>query len=77
MAGNRASPDRLLLRVSEAAEMCGISRAHFYALLQRGEIPSVAIGRSRRVPVAWLTAWVERQTADWEAARGGGRGEQS
>jgi excisionase family DNA binding protein len=39
----------LLLRVSEAAELLGISRSTFYQLIARGEVPVVRIGRTVRV----------------------------
>ena len=68
MNSTRESPERLLYTVAEAAAMCGISRSHFYGLLQRGEVPSVAIGRSRRIPVGWLTAWIAGQVEEWEKA---------
>jgi excisionase family DNA binding protein len=60
-------PLRLLLRPEEAAHAIGVSRARFYQLLATGEVKSIKVGRSRRVPVAELTRWVsdevERQTA--------------
>ncbi|TAK14578.1 MAG: DNA-binding protein [Anaerolineae bacterium] len=38
-----------LLKPRQVAERLSISRAHAYLLLQRGEIPSVTIGKARRV----------------------------
>jgi excisionase family DNA binding protein len=55
--------DRLLLRVEEAAEMCGISRAKAYELVVSGQWPSVQIGRSRRVPLEKLKACLAAQVA--------------
>ena len=40
---------RLLLRVEDAGEELGISRAQIYKLLQSGALPSIAIGKSRRI----------------------------
>ena len=37
-----------------------MSRAKTYELVMGGDLPSVKIGRSRRVPVAALEAWVGR-----------------
>lgn len=56
--------DRLLLRPSEAAEAIGIGRSKVYELLASGELPSVRIGCSVRVPVDALRAWIDRQLAE-------------
>lgn len=53
--------DRLLLRPSEAATALGIGRSKTYALIASGEIPSLRIGSSVRVPLVALRAWVEQQ----------------
>jgi excisionase family DNA binding protein len=53
--------DRLLLRPVEAAEAIGIGRSKLYALLASGELPSVRIGGSVRVPVDALRAWIAKQ----------------
>lgn len=71
MNRNASSPDRLLLRVQEAAEMCGVSRSHFYGLLQRGEVPSVHLGRSCRIPRLWIESYIAGEVAKWQAAVGG------
>ena len=44
-----AQANRGLLRVEEAAEWLGLSRTKAYELVYRGALPSVTIGRSRRV----------------------------
>jgi excisionase family DNA binding protein len=49
----------ILVRVERAAEMLGISRSQVYVLLARREIESVAIGRSRRIPVQSLHQYVD------------------
>jgi excisionase family DNA binding protein len=43
-------PDRLAYRFPEAAAALGVSRAHLYNLAQRGELRTVKIGSSRRIP---------------------------
>jgi excisionase family DNA binding protein len=53
--------DRLLLRPIEAAEQLGIGRSKIYELLASGEIPSIRVGASVRVPVDALRAWIARQ----------------
>jgi excisionase family DNA binding protein len=50
--------DRLLLRPAEAAEAIGVSRSRVYELLASGELPSIRVGRTVRVPVAALHAWI-------------------
>jgi excisionase family DNA binding protein len=52
--------NRGLLRVEEAAKWLGLSRTKAYELVYRGTLPSVTIGRSRRVPMAALVAFVDR-----------------
>lgn len=37
------------LTVEQAAEVLGISRAHLYALVQRGQFPVVKFGRLTRI----------------------------
>ena len=48
----------LLLTVKEAAEELRVSRSAIYQLVAGGQIPSIRIGRSRRIPRAALVAWV-------------------
>jgi excisionase family DNA binding protein len=56
--GLSAVGSRLLLRVDEAARLCDVSRSYMYELIARGEIPSVTLGRSRRVPLESLRQWI-------------------
>jgi excisionase family DNA binding protein len=50
--------DRLLLKPAEAAEAIGVSRSRIYELLAAGDLPSVRLGKSIRVPVGALQAWI-------------------
>ncbi len=52
------SDEVMLLKVEEAAQRLALSRSVVYDLLRRGAIRSVLIGRSRRVPVTALQAFV-------------------
>ena len=54
--------DKLLLTAPEAARALGISRSKLYELLRDGEIRSVRIGRSRRVPWEALGTYVASLT---------------
>lgn len=56
-------PTKLLLTPQEAADALSINRSTLYQLLMRGEIPSITIGRARRIPLKWLEAWIEQQLA--------------
>jgi excisionase family DNA binding protein len=42
--------DKLLLTPVEAAALLGVGRSKVYELLKSGQLSSVRIGRSRRVP---------------------------
>ena len=61
--------EKLLLRPVEAAEAIGIGRSKVYELLASGELPSVRIGGSVRVPLDALRAWIEAQTREPMAER--------
>ena len=54
--------EKLLLRVSEAAELASVGRTTAYELIASGEWPVVRVGSAVRVPLAGLRAWVEAQT---------------
>jgi len=64
--------ERLLLRVPEAAELTGLGKSKTYELVASGEWPSVTIGRSIRVPLAGLRAWVEEQERRCDRGRAPG-----
>ena len=50
--------DRLVLTITEAAEVLGISRAFAYELCARGELPVIRLGRRRLVPKKALLALI-------------------
>jgi len=56
--------DALLLTPDEAFKLIGVGRSFGDELLARGEIPSIKIGRLRRIPREALQAWVEAQSRD-------------
>ena len=60
MDGKQDLP-RLLVTVDEAARLCSISRSRMYELIATREVPSVSIGRSRRIPIDGLQAWIKAQ----------------
>jgi excisionase family DNA binding protein len=60
--------ERLLLRPGEVADSIGVSRSKAYELISRGEIPSIKLGNSVRVPVDALKAWIGNQLQERTAA---------
>ena len=54
-------PAVLLVTITTAADWLGLSRSKLYELLAAGELPTVRIGRSRRIAVADLQAFVDRR----------------
>jgi excisionase family DNA binding protein len=60
------SEAKLLYRPEEAAEALGISRARLYQLMAEGEIGSVKIGASRRIPAVDLERYVSQLRAHHE-----------
>ncbi|WP_457029216.1 helix-turn-helix domain-containing protein [Kitasatospora sp. P5_F3] len=59
-------PTLVALTVEEAARRLGVGRTTMYALVASGEIPSVTIGRLRRVPAEGLKEYIaaRSQAAD-------------
>ena len=51
-----------LLKAKVVAEILQISRAMAYNLMQRGEIPTVRIGKARRVRPEDLIKYIESNT---------------
>ena len=61
---------RLLLTIPEAAQVLGVSRSILYQLVQAGEVATIKIGRSRRVPIVALEQYVSaRLTPSWKDGR--------
>ncbi len=53
--------DKLLLTVVEAGELLNLSRSRLYGLIRTGDIDSIKVGNSRRIPTAAVHAYVERR----------------
>ncbi len=56
--------DALLLTPEEAARRLSLARSTLYELVLTGEIESIKIGRSRRIPVGALTDFIERKRGE-------------
>lgn len=64
-----ASPTpKLLLTVEEAAQQLSVGRPKMYQLVMRGEVLSIKIGASRRIPATAVQEYVQRlcDTAETE-----------
>ena len=46
----------------QVAESLGVCRSRVYDLMRTGVLPSVKIGRARRVPVSAVRAYVDQLT---------------
>ena len=51
-----------LLKAGDVARILNVSLAYAYQLMQRGEIPTVHMGRSRRVRLSDLEGFIEKHT---------------
>lgn len=56
---------KLLLTIPEAGRMLGISRSKCYDLLRSGHLPSVYIGRSRRIRIKDLEQFIGQGGAQY------------
>jgi excisionase family DNA binding protein len=61
--------DRGLLKIEEAARLLSLGRSKTYQLVMDGAIPSIHIGRSRRIPAAALERWIDQRTQEAEAGQ--------
>jgi len=55
--------ETLLLRPEDAGRALGIGRSKTYELMRSGDLPVIAIGRSVRIPVEALRAWINERAA--------------
>jgi excisionase family DNA binding protein len=58
-----AQETKLLVTVEEAAAMLSLGRTLTWALVRKGELRSIRIGKTRRVIVSSLHEYIERQSA--------------
>ena len=56
----------LLLTPKEAARALGLSQSYVYELLASAALPSITIGRTRRIPRRALEDFVAARTAEQE-----------
>lgn len=55
--------DLRLITIAAAADRLDLSRSKLYELIAEGELPTVRIGRARRIALADLRAFVDRHRA--------------
>jgi len=55
---------KLLLSPEETCNALGVRRSTLFKMLEAGEIPSIKVGRLRRIPVEGLRRYVERQVVE-------------
>lgn len=63
MDATRTEVERVLLRPEEVAAMLGIGRSIVFELLRTGELRSVKIGKSRRIPRVAVHEYVDGLSA--------------
>ena len=51
------------MRASEVAAALNVGRSTAYMMMASGQLPTIKIGRSVRVPRTGLEAWILHQTA--------------
>ena len=56
--------DVKLLTVAQAATMLSLGRSKAYELVMKGDIRSITIGRSRRIPVQALDEFIQERVSD-------------
>jgi len=56
--------NKKLLNVNEAASALGLGRSLVYTLVATGEITSIKIGRSRRIPISAIDEFIARRVEE-------------
>lgn len=56
--------EKLMLTISETAEVLGIGRSKMFELLGSGRLPVVRIGKAVRIPRRELEQWIHRQAEE-------------
>jgi hypothetical protein len=64
---------QLLVNPREAWRLLACSNTHGYALLKAGELESFHDGRSRKITVQSINAYIKRKLAEAKGKRGRGR----
>jgi excisionase family DNA binding protein len=59
LASSCSACNHILVTVKEAEQMLKLSRSTIYVILDRGDIPSLKIGRARRIRRSDLEEWAK------------------
>jgi excisionase family DNA binding protein len=62
MSNTLQKQERRALSIKEAAQVCGLSRATLYRLLNDGKLTTIKVGARRLVPVASVDALLDGGT---------------
>jgi len=62
--------DLVCFKVDEVASRLNLSKSQVYQLIAEGELPSVRIGRSVRIPAEALRRWLEKRSEHTHSAIG-------
>jgi excisionase family DNA binding protein len=54
--------EQLLLRIPEAARLCGVSKSKLYHMIHEGSVPIVRFGKSIRIPTDTLRKVISDRT---------------
>ncbi|MEK4242052.1 helix-turn-helix domain-containing protein [Janibacter indicus] len=60
--------EKLLMTVAEAAEALNVGKSAVYDLIRMNRLPSVKIGRLRRIPVSAVREYVAAVSDEWSPA---------
>lgn len=60
--------ERVLITVEAAAELLSIGRTTMFALIKAGHIPTVRVGRLRRIRASAIRDYIDQLTSDQQAA---------
>jgi excisionase family DNA binding protein len=58
---------KLLLDVTECAQILGLGRSHVYNFILRGDLPSLKLGRRRKVSVQALREFIDKHQRETAA----------
>jgi excisionase family DNA binding protein len=53
---------KILFKLEEVAQMLSVSKSHLYSLIATRRLPTIKLGRVRRVSIIALQQWIEEQS---------------
>jgi len=64
--------EQILLSIADVSDATHLGETTIKELLARGEIESITVGRSRRIPATALRDWVDRKRGEADFVVGAG-----